>query len=293
MGKIHELVKSGRRGVSSTTNTTLLKHLAQSGASYRSLHPVDALYGKVWATDIEKLGIHEIAEEEDCAELGYEANLQSVDSFRQLIQFLSQGTEIRTSWQVKEINYASSAFSQLKSQSGQVVLASKVVIAVPAPVLKDGDIKFVPELPEPKREAIQKLGFGNALKVVLKFKRRFIPDNMQLIICSESTFPKLWTDGGANRNQPNVHTVTAFVSGDAADIVSKMDDKQKVLAFLQQLDQMFGSLDDPQPATKLYVDALVYDWGKQPFIRGGYSYPAFGSKGCRSKVARVRTVNVW
>jgi monoamine oxidase len=250
---------------------------------------MDALYGKVWSADLDKLGIHEIAEEEDCAELGYEVNLQSTESFRKLIQYLSSGVEVRTQWPVKEINYSASV-TQLRSASNysDFVLAHRVVVAVPAPVLKDGDIRFVPELPEPKRDAIKQLGFGNALKVVLKFNRRFMPENMQLIVCSDSTFTQLWTDGGAARNTPNIHTVTAFVSGDAADTVSKMDDKQKVLAFLQQLDQMFGSPTDSQPATKCYLDALIYDWSKQPFIRGAYSYPALGSKGCRSKVARVR-----
>lgn len=288
VAKIHELVKAGRRAASAATpNTTLLRHLVHAGASYRAISAMDALYGKVWASDIDKMGIHEIAETEDGMELGYEANLASLQSFRPFIQFLSQGSDIKTNWQVKEINYIGSTI-QLRSQSGALVLASRVVISVPASVLKDGDIKFIPDLPEPKKEAIQKLGFGPALKVVLKFRKRFVPENMHLIMCADSTFPQLWMDGGAARGTPDVHSVTAFTPGDCAQVVSKMDDKEKVLAFLQQLDQMFGTSAEPRPATNSFVDSLVYDWGKQPFIRGGYSFPLIGSKGIRSKVARVR-----
>ena len=25
------------------------------------------------------------------------------------------------------------------------------------------------------------------------------------------------------------------------------------------------------------MDALIFDWGKHPFIRGGYSYPGIGA----------------
>jgi hypothetical protein len=69
---------------------------------------------------------------------------------------------------------------------------------------------------------------------------------------------------------------------------------------LAQLDSMFANkaaqkllADDPhaptpdstwdeainleKPATSTFLDCLVYDWGKQPYIKGGYSYPSPGA----------------
>ncbi len=81
-----------------------------------------------------------------------------------------------------------------------------------------------------------------------------------------------------------------------------MSKQQVIDSMLAQLDSMFANkaafemlAADPQaptpsadqvwdeaislekPATSTFMDCIIYDWGKQPYIKGGYSYPSSGA----------------
>jgi monoamine oxidase len=77
------------------------------------------------------------------------------------------------------------------------------------------------------------------------------------------------------------------VSGDAAKNIQSMPEKLVVDSMLKQLDTMFGNEQDSNPATRHYLDHFIFDWGKMPFVRAGYSYPATGSLGQRAVLAKV------
>jgi len=43
---------------------------------------------------------------------------------------------------------------------------------------QDGVITFTPALPEPKQAALSRIRMGNAIKIILTFKKRFWPEKM-------------------------------------------------------------------------------------------------------------------
>ena len=51
----------------------------------------------------------------------------------------------------------------LKNQHGEMLTARYVVITVPLTILKDGDIDFVPALPENKKKVIDRVQMRGAL----------------------------------------------------------------------------------------------------------------------------------
>ena len=69
----------------------------------------------------------------------------------------------------------SSGLSSNEGNGSQVFNADAVVVSVPLGVLKEEPVvlNFKPELPEWKTAAIDRLGFGNLMKVVLCFEKRF------------------------------------------------------------------------------------------------------------------------
>jgi monoamine oxidase len=67
----------------------------------------------------------------------------------------------------------------ITSKRGDVVRARAVVVAVPLPILKDGDIHFSPPLPPAKVDALSRMRMSNAVKLMLKVKRRFWPEKLQ------------------------------------------------------------------------------------------------------------------
>mmetsp|Transcript_22540 Transcript_22540/g.67106 ORF Transcript_22540/g.67106 Transcript_22540/m.67106 type:complete len:180 (+) Transcript_22540:216-755(+) len=119
---------------------------------------------------------------------------------------------------------------------------------------------------------------GNVVKIFASFTRRFWPENMYDVICPESFVPEMWmlrypeTERGCG--QP--YQITAFLAGERADRASNMTEAAALSSFLAQLDDMFGSREDPTPATSSLAHSLVVDWSKEPFVGGAYSYPTLG-----------------
>jgi hypothetical protein len=46
---------------------------------------------------------------------------------------------------------------------------------------------------------------------------------------------------------------------------------QMVASFVSQLDEIFGTPDNPRPTTANLVKSHVIDWSKQPWVRGAYT----------------------
>lgn len=59
----------------------------------------------------------------------------------------------------------------MKCSNGQVFEAPHVIVGVPLGALKGNNIRFTPELPPWKKEAIQKIHFGNVCKILVILKK--------------------------------------------------------------------------------------------------------------------------
>jgi len=55
-------------------------------------------------------------------------------------------------------------------------------------------------------------------------------------------------------------TCAGFIAGEKADAVRQLAPEVAVERFLQQLDAVFGSAEQPKPASVAYVKAHVFDW---------------------------------
>lgn len=147
-------------------------------------------------------------------------------------------------------------------------------------MLKAGKIAFSPPLPERKRLAVERLRFGNAIKVVLAFTRRFWPDDLYDVVCTDELVPEFWMTRRPVTDAANahLHPVTGFCAGVAADRIAAMGQQAAVRAFVAQLDRVFGTSADPQPATNSFAKAQVFDWAQQEHSLGAYSFPSLGAE---------------
>ncbi|KAK7291444.1 hypothetical protein RIF29_06589 [Crotalaria pallida] len=161
---------------------------------------------------------------------------------------------------------------------GQEFRGDMVLCTVPLGVLKKGSIEFVPELPQRKRDAIHRLGFGLLNKVIMLFPHNFWGGNID-------TFGHLTEDlsmrgefflfysyssvsGGA--------LLVALVAGEAAirfEMMSPVESVRRVLDVLKDIYNPKG-IAVPEP-----VQAVCTRWGKDHFAYGSYSYVAVGSSG--------------
>ncbi|CAH2048078.1 unnamed protein product [Thlaspi arvense] len=153
-----------------------------------------------------------------------------------------------------------------------------VLCTVPLGVLKKGAIGFSPELPEKKKEAIQRLGYGLLNKVAMLFPYNFWGEEID-------TFGRL-TEDSSTRGEfflfysyssvSGGPLLVALVAGDAAErfeTLSPTDSVKRVLQILRGIYHPKGIV-VPDP-----VQALCSRWGQDKFSYGSYSYVAVGSSG--------------
>ncbi|XP_021902811.1 lysine-specific histone demethylase 1 homolog 1 [Carica papaya] len=161
---------------------------------------------------------------------------------------------------------------------GQEIRGDMVLCTVPLGVLKKGTIEFVPELPQRKKDAIQRLGFGLLNKVAMLFPHNFWGRELD-------TFGHL-TEDSSTRGEfflfysyssvSGGPLLVALVAGDAArkfELMSPVESVKKVLEILRGIYHPKGIV-VPDP-----VQALCSRWGKDQFSYGSYSYVSVGSSG--------------
>lgn len=168
----------------------------------------------------------------------------------------------------KKIDYSKSLV-EVTDQKGTVYTANKVIITVPITVLKDGDIKFVPALPQKKVQAFQRIGMGKGMKVFLKFNKKFYKGN---IVGGTKSVEYSDASYGKKTKEP---VLMAFIMGEKAERLSLLG-KGAIKELLAELDRMFGG-----KASASFVDAYIQDWGKELFIKGAYSYETVGMGNAR------------
>ena len=204
-------------------------------------------------------------------ELGYGALMDSL-----LERAKSNNSAILLNQTVKQIIWQKNNVQAI-TVNKKTFRAKKILITVPIPLLQneanEAGIDFLPN-PGKLKEAFQQIGFGSVIKVVLSFKIPFwLKGNKPLgFIISDQRIPTWWilTSG-------NAHVVTGWLGEPYAKIWSiKTDDAITIMA-LTSLSVIFGlSL----RSIKAHVDkSYVFNWQKDPYALGGYSYLLPSSKG--------------
>lgn len=149
---------------------------------------------------------------------------------------------------------------------GGQLTADAVVFTGSVAVLREGGPEFVPVLPAEKREAVAAVGMDGGMKILMKFRKRFWPDDMYFLH-SDTFLPQFWNPGKGRGGR--AHVLTAFVSGTRADFLRHLEVDLVEFA-LGELDRVFGE----RVATSNFKESYVADWTTEPFIRGLYSFPS-------------------
>lgn len=161
---------------------------------------------------------------------------------------------------------------------GQEFQADMVLCTVPLGVLKRGDIEFVPPLPQKKKDAIERLGFGLLNKVAMLFPYNFWGGEID-------TFGHLSEDPSKRgefflfysySSVSGGPLLVALVAGEAAIEFEKLSPVESVGRVMDILRGIFypKGVDVPDP-----VQAVCTRWGQDRFTYGSYSYVAIGASG--------------
>lgn len=168
---------------------------------------------------------------------------------------------------VNEINYEGDRVI-VKTSSGDVYEADKVLVTVPIKILQNESIQFSPALPASKMEAINEEWMPDGLKVFIEFSEKFYPDIVMFDNLVEAAFNANHTYYNAAFGKDTEKNVLAlFTVGEPAKKYTALQTDEAIVDFiLKELDEIFDG-----KASQFYVKHIVQNWSAEPFIQGSYS----------------------
>jgi monoamine oxidase len=166
-----------------------------------------------------------------------------------------------------------------------------VVVTVPLSILQleqaSGGIRFVPELPNSKQAAVQKLAMGNVLKINLRFRERFWEDaklwdqDAERVSFHDAGFfhypdaplPTWWT-----QLPIRAPLLVGWTGGPRADRVRAGGNGGRATptggpVLAPAIQSLAGIFRIPDDEIERQLEATyIHDWASDPFSRGAYSY---------------------
>ncbi|MGQ0805350.1 MAG: FAD-dependent oxidoreductase [Actinomycetota bacterium] len=157
------------------------------------------------------------------------------NGYGRVARYLAADLDVLLSHVVERIEYGDGV--TVVTDQGPVP-AEHVVVTLPLGVLQAGRVGFVPELPQPKRIAIGRLGMGLLDKVYLRFAEVFWDDDVEFI---GRVGPKgEWADWLNIAFYTDEPVLMAFNAGSFARSVEQLSDDQVVAAALAVLRRIYG-----------------------------------------------------
>jgi monoamine oxidase len=236
--------------------TGLARHLADIRMSHAACAPLD------------DLGATELAAEYRESEHNGEGDFRVMRGYSTILELIAQGLDIRLDHAVIEIRWGADSVKVLTS-TGELITARAAVVTLPLGVLKAGAVRFLPELPAQKQQAIVGLAMYPAMKVIYRFSEPFWGMGTTFISLPDP-MPTWWVP----RDGEGV--LTAFLTARRAIWGGLLEPANLIEQGLEHLARFFGGA-----VRELYADGQVVDWGADPWSCGGYSSSPAGSAGLR------------
>ncbi len=240
-------------------------------------HILSAELANERGTSANRLSVKGLAYEFQHWDAGYQTFMLKNDSHTAILKnyFASIVGKVQYNKIVKVIDYSENLVN-VNTQDGQTFQANKVILTVPLTILKANLINFYPPLPKEKELAIQKIGMGAGLKVILKFKQPFWGENTNSIF--GQLVPEYWV--ASYQRSEKEYLLTALINGVNAEFLSHQGE-EAIISILNELDNLFG---EGVASTNLEKSYLM-DWTKEPFVRGTYSFDKVGIGNSRQVLA--------
>lgn len=190
-----------------------------------------------------------------------------------LSRFTNVIAKVQLNTAIERIDYSAEKIV-LKDKNAGLITVNKVIITTPIPILKTG-IAFVPSLPAAKTAALSTIGMDASIRVLLEFKKNVWSETSAFIF-GGGTAPSYFSPA-IGRNDINKF-LSITINGSAAEALSPLG-WGMLDTILEELDTVFdgkGSLNVARDQDG-NIKAIIKDWTKEPYVKGGASYPMVGS----------------
>ena len=204
------------------------------------------------------------------------------DGFGALIRYLqsecrSHGAAIHLGAAVTAIDETRGGIAA-RCRDCAVFEADAAIVTVPPPLLSE---IALPSTARERAAAAADIGFGNVVKILLRFATKWWADHRGRdmadlsFLVSDAIVPTWWTQ------YPADHPVlTGWFAGPKADRVSSLAAPELVEMGLGSLAEIFDL--PPDRIRRELVASQAINWANDPFARGAYSYATPKTRAARS-----------
>ena len=243
----------------------LLREFDTSSEEYRFINFIlSSEIEQEYSGSAEKLSAHRYDSDKDFP--GDDALF--VQGFKVITEFLASKLVIELGQVVKEIQWRQSPV-RVMTQKAEFV-ADQVVVTLPLGVLQAKQVRFVPELPANKQDAIAKLGMGVLNKCYLRFRDAFWPTDVDWIE-HISVQHGVWIEWVSFKRASNMPILLGFNAADRGREIEAWSDSKIVADAMKTLRTIYGG-GIPEP-----IDYQITRWATDPFALGSYSYNPVGA----------------
>jgi monoamine oxidase len=200
---------------------------------------------------------------------GYGALLNFLES-----ECIKYGVEIKLNTIVKAIDLK----DMIVHTDNEEFKASRIVVTAPLPVLKD--ITFNPAINE-KIELASKIGFGYAIKLILRFKTRW----WENLLCNEK-FLTWWTQ------YPETNPILIGWMAGPGTLKYKTSTDEELLDLAMTALSNISKISKDILMKEIVVSKVV-NWQADPFTKGAYSYTTVNTKDAYEKLAEPIDSNIF
>ncbi|MBW7969422.1 NAD(P)/FAD-dependent oxidoreductase [Bradyrhizobium sp. BR 10289] len=265
-----------------TVTDFLQRHFA--GPEYAGLrHSIERMVEGYDAADPARASI--LALREEWMDGSHHTQARIVGGYGALIDFLAaecrrHGAAISLGCVVSSIAEESGTVV-VRCGNGSVHSCDRVIVTMPLPLLRD---IALPAAVRAKADAANDIGFGNAIKILLRFTRPWWREQRPELadmsfLLSQQTIPVWW----ARHPDPNP-VLTGWFGGPRTAELDGLDAQGLIDAGLSSLAAIFA-LPRETIARDLMAAAAI-NWAHDPFARGAYSWATPRSREAQTMWAR-------
>jgi monoamine oxidase/CRP-like cAMP-binding protein len=189
--------------------------------------------------------------------------------YQSVVDALAAGIDVRLGHVVTRVDTSTSP-ARVETDRG-VFEAGKVLVTLPIGVLKAGAVAFDPPLPEAKRAAVERLGFGTLNKIALHYDEPFWPREQYVFgyLCRDTDrYPTVVISMWKSHGKP---ILVMLLGASLGRELETWSDEEVADYATTVVADIFGA-DAPAPAQ---ISRTA--WSSDPFARGAYTCIGVGS----------------
>ncbi|WGD53413.1 NAD(P)/FAD-dependent oxidoreductase [Bradyrhizobium sp. CB1650] len=260
-------------------------HLHFAGDEYERLrHAIGRMVQGYDAADPERASV--LALRDEWMDGGHSPQARIAGGYGTLVDYLTaecrkHGAAIRFGSVVSAIEETGGVAS-VRCRNGDVHACAKVVLTVPLPLLPEISL---PQAVRDKAAAAADIGFGNVIKILLRFERPWWRDRKEglgdlTFLLSNETIPVWWTQRPSERP-----VLTGWFGGPRTAELSGLDPRALIGAGLDSLAAIFGLA--RHDIARDLVAGVATNWAQDPFARGAYSWATPRTRDAQAILSRA------